>query len=215
MGLQYTLRGRRKIRPRRVVLCTLRDRGPVPRRGRTAASSWWRAGWLGESASETAAGWWEDRAGGRHAPWGRREAQQRRKAPCALGRGWAGEACGVAVSVDSVHEFSASESSELLITTTRSSASPGSPVEWLLLGRKTSFPMMGLSGLEGPSRGGETALEVLGLGCSGELWANRVSRSSSDSILMAFLGHSVWQDFLFWGVTLLQTSSLQDGSLME
>lgn len=103
MGLQYTLRGRRKIRPRRVVLCTLRDRGPVPRRGRTAASSWWRAGWLGESASETAAGWWEDRAGGRHAPWGRREAQQRRKAPCALGRGWAGEACGVAVSVDSVH----------------------------------------------------------------------------------------------------------------
>lgn len=67
--------------------------------------------------------------------------------------------------------------------------------------------MMGLSGLQGPSRwGGETALEVLGLGCSGELRASRVSFSSSDSILIAFLGHSVWQDFLFWGVTGLQTS---------
>jgi len=86
----------------------------------------------------------------------------------------------------------------------------------LLLGRKTSPPKMGLSGLEGPSRwGGETALEVLGLGCSGELRANRVSLSSSHSILMAFLGHSVWQDFLFWGRTVLQTSSLQEESLME
>lgn len=86
-------------------------------------------------------------------------------------------------------------------------ASPGSPAAWLLLGRKTSLPTMGLSGLEGPSRwGGETALEVLGLGCSGELRANRISLSSSDSILMAFLEHSVWQDFLFWGVTVLQTS---------
>lgn len=86
-------------------------------------------------------------------------------------------------------------------------ASPASPAAWLLLGRKSSLPTVGPLGLEGPSRwGGETALEVLGLGCSGELRANRISLSSSDSILMAFLGHSVWQDFLFWGGTVLQTS---------
>jgi hypothetical protein len=80
-------------------------------------------------------------------------------------------------------------------------------VTWLLLGGKTSFSMMGLSGLGGPSRwGGETALEVLGLGCSGELEANLTSFSSSDSILMIFLEHWVWQDFLFWGVIVLETS---------
>lgn len=67
--------------------------------------------------------------------------------------------------------------------------------------------MVGLSGLGRPSRwGGETALEVLGLGCSGDLWANLASFSSSDSILMAFLGPSVWQDFLFCGMTVSETS---------
>lgn len=87
-------------------------------------------------------------------------------------------------------------------------ASPASPGTWLLLGRRTtSFPMMGLSGLEGPSKwGGETALEVLGLGCSGELEVNLASFSSSDSNLMTFLEHWVWQDFLFWGVVVLETS---------
>lgn len=67
--------------------------------------------------------------------------------------------------------------------------------------------MMGRLGLGGPSRwGGETALEVLGLGCSGELRANLDSSPSSDSILMTFRGHSVWQAFLFCGVAVLVTS---------
>lgn len=67
--------------------------------------------------------------------------------------------------------------------------------------------MTGVLGLGDLSRwGGETALEVLGLGCSGELRANLDSFSSSDSILMTFLGHSVWQDFLFCGVAVLETS---------
>ena len=67
--------------------------------------------------------------------------------------------------------------------------------------------MMGLLGLGGPSRwGGETALEVLGLGCSGELQANLDSSPSSDSILTAFRGHSVWQAFLFCGVAVLVPS---------
>lgn len=85
-------------------------------------------------------------------------------------------------------------------------ASTGWSGVWLLLGRKSSFPMTGLLELGGLSRrDGETALEVLGLGCSGELWANLPS-FSSDSILMSFLGHSVWQDFLFCGVAVLVTS---------
>lgn len=87
---------------------------------------------------------------------------------------------------------------------------PASPVPlatWLLLGGKTSLPMTGLLGLGGPSRwGGETALEVLGLGCSGELRANLASFPSSDSILMTFLGHWVWMHFLFWAVVVLETS---------
>lgn len=68
--------------------------------------------------------------------------------------------------------------------------------------------MVGLLGLVGSSEcGGETALEVLGLGCSGELWANLASFSSSDSILINFLGPSVWQDFfLFCSVSVLETS---------
>ena len=49
-------------------------------------------------------------------------------------------------------------------------------------------------------------MEVLGLGCSGELWANLASFSSSDSVLITFLGHSVWQYFLFCGVAVGDTS---------
>lgn len=78
---------------------------------------------------------------------------------------------------------------------------------WLLLSSKTSFPTVGVLGLVGSSRwGGETALEVLGLGCSGELWANLASFSASDSILITFLGLSVWQDFLFCDVAVLENS---------
>lgn len=74
-------------------------------------------------------------------------------------------------------------------------------VTWLLVGRGVSFSRMGLSGLDGPSRwGGEMALEVLGLGCSGELEINLFSSSSVDSILMIFLWQSLWQHFLFMGV---------------
>lgn len=95
-------------------------------------------------------------------------------------------------------------------------ASSESPVVWLLLSSKTSFPTVGVLGLVGSSRwGGETALEVLGLGCSGELWANLASFSASDSILITFLGLSVWQDFLFCDVAVLENSSLREGSLME
>lgn len=121
------------------------------------------------------------------------------------------------VSMGSKHEFSASESSELLITTMRSSASPELPVSWLLLSSNFSFPDVWLSGLWGPFRGsGETALEVLGLGCSVELRDNLASFSSLDSILIIFLWHSVWQDFLlFCGVAVLEASSPQEGSLME
>ena len=62
---------------------------------------------------------------------------------------------------------------------------------------------MGLPGLEDPSRwGGETALEVLGLGCSGELLVNLSSSSSVDSILIIFLEQSLWQQhFLFLEMT--------------
>lgn len=93
-----------------------------------------------------------------------------------------------------------------LLPPTSLPASPGLlPVTWLLSGQKSSFPLVGLLGLRGPSRwGGETALEVLGLGCSGEFRA--LSSSTSDSILMTFLGASVWQDFLFCGVAVLELS---------
>lgn len=78
---------------------------------------------------------------------------------------------------------------------------------WLLLSSEISFPTVGVSGLVGSSGwGGETALEVLGLGCSGELWANLASFSSSDSILIIFLGPSVWQAFLFCDVAVLENS---------
>lgn len=174
-------------------------------------------GWLGHSALGLAAcsGWSGGRAWKRHVPRGGRKARQGRDAWRALGEGWVGEEEGALISMGSAHEFSASESSELLITTTRSSASPGLlPVTWLLSGQKSSFPLVGLLGLRGPSRwGGETALEVLGLGCSGEFRA--LSSSTSDSILMTFLGASVWQDFLFCGVAVLELSSLHEGSLME
>lgn len=70
------------------------------------------------------------------------------------------------------------------------------------MGRRVSFSGMVLSGLDGPSRwGGEVALEVLGLGCSGELVADLSSFSSVDSILMIFLEQSWWQHFLFMGLT--------------
>ena len=69
----------------------------------------------------------------------------------------------------------------------------------------SSFPVVWLSGVSSGA-GGETALEVLGLGCSGELWANLASFSSSDSVLITFLGHSVWQYFLFCGVAVGDTS---------
>lgn len=97
--------------------------------------------------------------------------------------------------------LSISESSELLITTIRSSVSPVSLVTRLLVSRRVSS-RTGLSVSEGPSRWrGETALEVLGLGCSGEPVLNLSSSSSVDSILMIFLEQLVWQHFLFLGVT--------------
>lgn len=61
---------------------------------------------------------------------------------------------------------------------------------------------MVLSVLEVPSGWeGEMALEVLGLGCSGELVDNLSLFSSVDSILMIFLQQSMWQHFLFMGLT--------------
>lgn len=95
-----------------------------------------------------------------------------------------------------------------LLSLTSLPASPESPISWLLLSSNSSFPAVWLSGLWDPSRGsGETSLEVLGLGCSGELRDNLASFSSSDSILITFLRHSVWQDFLlFCGVAVLETS---------
>lgn len=45
------------------------------------------------------------------------------------------------------------------------------------------------------------ALEVLGLGCSGELVLNLSSFSSVDSTLMIFPEQFLWQHFLFLGVT--------------
>lgn len=45
-------------------------------------------------------------------------------------------------------------------------------------------------------------MEVLGLGCSGELVVNLSSSSSVDSILTIFLEQSLWQQhFLFLDMT--------------
>lgn len=71
-------------------------------------------------------------------------------------------------------------------------------VTLLVVGRRVSVSRMEVSGLEVPSRwGGEAALEVLGLGCSGELVANPSSFPAVDSILMIFLEQSLWLHFLF------------------
>lgn len=83
---------------------------------------------------------------------------------------------------------------------------PASVATWVLLSCKASFPMVGLSGWAGLSRcGGDTALEVLGLGCSLGLGAKGNSVSSSDSNLMIFREHCVWQDFLLVGEAALET----------